>query len=189
MMDDDDCDDSTASVRPGAPEVCNNIDDNCNGTIDESTAVNASTWYRDSDGDTYGNASLSQRACTQPSGYVSNSTDCDDTRAAVHPGANELCSTTYDDDCDGTINENSATSANWFPEFTASVCASRSSLKKRSNESRAFGRFSVLIGRFLYPESSDREGFSTRCLDAGMRKAPKCVQFQTAKSWDGGFME
>jgi hypothetical protein len=51
----------------------------------EVTVNTATTWYADADGDTYGNPAVSQLACTQPSGYVANNTDCDDTNPALNP--------------------------------------------------------------------------------------------------------
>jgi hypothetical protein len=105
VQDATDCDDTAASVNPGADEYCNNIDDDCDSTIDEGSAVNAATWYEDADSDSFGNSSVSQNACTQPSGYVSNSTDCDDTLATVYPGAAEYCNS-IDDSCDGSVDEN-----------------------------------------------------------------------------------
>ncbi len=96
-----DCDDNNASVHPGAIEVCNGIDDDCDGLIDEGVQT---TFYRDQDGDGYGNLSVTIQACTAPSGYVSNSTDCNDGNAAIHPGAMEICNN-IDDDCDGLIDE------------------------------------------------------------------------------------
>ena len=99
-----DCDDSKASVYPGAAEVCNGIDDNCNGQIDEGVKT---TFYRDADGDGYGTAATSTQACTAPAGYVNNNSDCDDTKASVHPGATELCNG-IDDDCDNQVDEGTA---------------------------------------------------------------------------------
>lgn len=91
-------------IHPGATEICNGIDDDCDGQIDESGGV---IWYADADGDGYGNAAVSQTACTQPTGYVSNSNDCNDSNANVNPAATEVCNSA-DDDCDGQINEGGA---------------------------------------------------------------------------------
>ncbi len=95
-----DCNDADASVNPGAAEVCNGVDDNCDGNIDEGVLV---TFYADADGDTYGDGANSTDACSAPSGYVSNSTDCNDASATVYPGAPEICGNGIDEDCDGTI--------------------------------------------------------------------------------------
>ncbi|MBO0323092.1 putative metal-binding motif-containing protein [Muricauda sp. CAU 1633] len=57
-----------------------------------------STFYKDADNDGFGDASNSQKACTQPTGYVANSTDADDTNAAIFPGCTEI---TYYMDADG----------------------------------------------------------------------------------------
>jgi hypothetical protein len=46
--------------------------------------TSGSVWYADADGDTYGNPAVTITSCTQPIGYVADSTDCDDTRACVH---------------------------------------------------------------------------------------------------------
>ena len=75
--------------------------DDADGSLDTSTG---STWYADTDGDGYGDASAGQAFCVQPSGYVSDTSDCDDSAASVYPGAPETCSG-VDDDCDGTIDD------------------------------------------------------------------------------------
>ncbi|MFM2245270.1 MAG: hypothetical protein RL071_1344, partial [Pseudomonadota bacterium] len=99
-----DCNDATSAVSPSASERCNSVDDDCDGATDESSAVDAATWYRDADGDGYGTSGTTTRACTRPTGYVSVSTDCADSIAAVYPGADETCNS-RDDDCDGTSDE------------------------------------------------------------------------------------
>ncbi len=103
-----DCDDTDPTVFPGAPETCNGVDDDCDGTIDEDDAIDASIWYADTDADGYGDALTTDTECTQPSGYVADNTDCDDTDAAIHPSATEVCNG-VDDDCDGAIDEAGAT--------------------------------------------------------------------------------
>jgi hypothetical protein len=77
-----DCDDGDAAVNPAALEVCNDIDDDCDGTVDVD-AADMQTWYRDADGDGYGVESPSQDACSQPSGYTDNIDDCDDADATL----------------------------------------------------------------------------------------------------------
>ena len=96
-----DCDDTDREVHPGAFEVCNGVDDNCDGNVDEGVKT---TYYRDSDDDGYGDSSQTARACDQPSGYVSQGGDCDDTDRNIHPGASEVCNGA-DDDCDGSVDE------------------------------------------------------------------------------------
>jgi hypothetical protein len=81
--------------------------------------VDAATWYADADADGYGNASVSTRACTVPTGYVASSTDCDDTSAAVHPGATETCNG-YDDDCDGLVDDDDSGvtgTSTWYQDY------------------------------------------------------------------------
>ncbi len=99
-----DCDDTRATVFPGAPESCNGIDDNCNGTVDESGSSGETSWYADADGDGYGDETDTVSACSAPSGYIADATDCDDTNAAVHPGAAEV-DNGVDDDCDLWVDE------------------------------------------------------------------------------------
>jgi len=69
-------------------------------------------WYNDSDGDGYGDAATSITACAQPSGYVTNATDCDDTDSANYPGAVEVCGDGIDNDCNGNSDEGSA----WYAD-------------------------------------------------------------------------
>ncbi len=114
--DDSDCDDGTAAVNPGATELCNGVDDDCDGTVDEDDAVDAATWYVDADGDGYGDVGSTTAACSQPSGHVSDHTDCDDAAAEVFPGATELCNL-VDDDCDGIVDEDEAADApTWYAD-------------------------------------------------------------------------
>ncbi len=96
-----DCNDASAAVNPGATETCNSIDDDCNGSTDEGVQT---TFYADADSDTYGDLTTTTSACAAPAGYISNSTDCNDASASVHPGATETCNG-VDDDCDNSTDE------------------------------------------------------------------------------------
>ena len=115
-IDDQDCDDTNAAVNPDGIERCNGIDDDCDGSADGADATDATTWYADADGDGYGEATTTSVACTAPSGTTDDSTDCDDTNASVHPGADETCDGA-DEDCDGGIDEGAATDApTWYAD-------------------------------------------------------------------------
>ena len=98
----DDCDDAVAAVSPDAVERCNGIDDNCDRIVDDPASVDATTWYRDQDGDGYGVMDVTTTACANPEGYADQPEDCDDTDLAVHPDAQEVCNNGLDDDCDGS---------------------------------------------------------------------------------------
>ncbi|MBI5536163.1 MAG: hypothetical protein HY898_25805 [Deltaproteobacteria bacterium] len=102
-----DCNDNDAKVHPGAQEVCNGIDDNCNAQIDEGVS---NIYYVDQDGDTYGvdNPATNLTACTAPLGFSSKSGDCDDTNKAVNPGEAEICNG-IDDNCNSQIDETGKT--------------------------------------------------------------------------------
>ncbi|MFH1464755.1 MAG: MopE-related protein [Pseudomonadota bacterium] len=107
-----DCDDDDAGVHPGADEACNQVDDDCDGEVDEATG---SQWYEDSDGDGFGNPYSTLQACEQPEGWVDGATDCDDDDAGVHPGADERCNL-EDDDCDGAVDESPIDAGTWYPD-------------------------------------------------------------------------
>ncbi len=99
-----DCDDASAAVSPGAPEVCNGIDDDCDGLSDEAGAVDGTMYYPDADGDGFGDALGGALACSQPDGTVTDGTDCDDATAARSPLAEEVCDE-LDNDCDDEVDE------------------------------------------------------------------------------------
>jgi hypothetical protein len=94
-----DCDDQLISVYPGAPEICDGIDNNCDGQFDNGLTF--TLYYADNDGDTYGDPNDSTLACSQPSGYVLNNTDCDDNEAGINPGALDIPVNGIDEDCSG----------------------------------------------------------------------------------------
>jgi len=102
----DDCDDRDAQVHPGAVEVCDGLDNDCNGTVDDG--FDAFWWYPDADGDGYGVGPAGRLTCSPPAGWVMVDGDCDDGDASSHPGAEEVCDG-RDNDCDGLADNNSPT--------------------------------------------------------------------------------
>ncbi len=128
----DDCDDGDPDVNPDADELCNGIDDDCDDETDEDDAVDAAIWYLDDDGDGYGDVTSFTEACDQPSDYVEDATDCDDSDADIHPDADEVCNG-VDDDCDDESDDDDAfDAATWYedgdgdgygdPESTTQAC-------------------------------------------------------------------
>jgi len=94
-----------------APGACGcgvaDTDSNDNGIADcnePPPGPQLVTWYRDSDGDGFGDPENTTEAATQPEGYVADDTDCDDTNAAINPNATECCDY-VDNNCDGQIDE------------------------------------------------------------------------------------
>ncbi len=127
VSNDTDCNDSNASINSQSPEICDEIDNDCDGEIDEFVT---STYYLDSDGDGFGNVNETVEACELPGGYSENSDDCDDdlltfedfdedgfgtdvivpcgasneldcndANPTVHAGAIDICGNGIDEDC------------------------------------------------------------------------------------------
>lgn len=126
-----DCNDNDSAINPGATEVCDNVDNNCNGAIDEGLPVN--TYYADTDNDGYGtpNTSISTCDATPPTGYAANSQDCDDNDSAINPGATEVCDN-VDNNCNGMVDDGLPVNTYYAdtdndgygtPNITISTCA------------------------------------------------------------------
>ena len=96
-----DCDDENIDIFPGAEEVCDGIDQNCDGSVDEGLLA---TYFADEDNDGFGDALNAQEACSEPTGYTSDNSDCNDLDALVNPSAVEICND-IDDNCDGETDE------------------------------------------------------------------------------------
>ncbi len=108
----EECDDASADVRPDAQEVCNDVDDDCDGRADED-ATDATTFYEDDDGDGFGDAADTTEACAAAPGWVADATDCDDRDAGVNPDAAETCDG-VDEDCDGAIDDGASDVTTWY---------------------------------------------------------------------------
>lgn len=104
-----DCNDLNKSVNPKAPEICDLLDNNCNGSTDESGSLGCKLYFKDTDGDLYGDPNNS--ACLCPSKktaiWIDKAGDCDDAKPNIHPGVLELCDGS-DNNCDGKTDEEGA---------------------------------------------------------------------------------
>ena len=104
FTEDMDCNDNDARINPNAEEVCDQIDNDCDGEIDGASATGQTTWYADVDGDSFGDAANTMDACVVPDGYVEDNTDCDDANSDLRPDDEwgwllYLCGDCDDDDC------------------------------------------------------------------------------------------
>ena len=113
-----DCNNDDATVNIAATEICDGIDNNCDGTPDENNTADGTTYYADADEDTFGNPDSTIITCdaTAPTGYVTDNTDCDDTAATANPDGTEVCDE-FDNDCNGDVDESTATDApEWYQD-------------------------------------------------------------------------
>ncbi|MBO84369.1 MAG: hypothetical protein CL927_03345 [Deltaproteobacteria bacterium] len=126
-----DCDDGDAAINPGAAEVCDGIDNNCNALTDDADPAvdlaTGSTWFLDGDGDGFGDSdSAGTVFCGEPDAeagvWLADNTDCDDGDAAVHPNATEICDDRdVDEDCSGAADDDDpgvdpSTQAAFYPD-------------------------------------------------------------------------
>ena len=101
FYDDEECNDGAWMINPGETEICDGVDNNCDGDIDEDVTT---TYFADRDGDGVGDEDQPIEACSLPVGYSKVGTDCDDTESTTRPNAPELCDR-FDNDCDGEVDE------------------------------------------------------------------------------------
>lgn len=100
----EDCNDEDPLTNPGSLEVCDGVDNDCDGGVDNEP-VNGSTYFLDEDKDGFGVNSTTVEACELQEGLSEQSGDCDDSNASVNPSAQETCDG-LDNNCSGRVDEN-----------------------------------------------------------------------------------
>jgi Putative metal-binding motif len=100
-----DCADRNGHISPGALEVCDDVDNDCDGLVDleDDSLTDATLWHPDEDGDGAGSTE-EVWLCEGEVSMVENSDDCDDTDPSRHLGAEESCDG-LDNDCDAEVDE------------------------------------------------------------------------------------
>lgn len=99
-----DCNDDDPDVGTHAAEICGDgIDNNCDDEIDD--VGEEPLWWRDADGDGFGDPDEPSTQCTAPSGYVADATDCDDRDDLTNRVRPEICGDDRDNDCDERVDE------------------------------------------------------------------------------------
>ncbi len=153
-----DCDDGVSTAYPGAPEVCDGVDNDCNGSIDDGAI---DLYFRDADGDGYGDITQKVTGCAPPSGFVADSTDCNDTDPAINPGASEVCDALHtDEDCNGLADDGD-------PDVTGTT------LYYTDSDSDGYGS-TPTVGACLAP--SGYSAFGTDCDDTDRSVNPDSTE-------------
>ena len=109
---DQDCDDENPDIFPGAEEICDYVDNNCDGSVDE---LGLTLWFPDVDGDGYGVEAGGQDDCSPGEGWSPTPGDCQDSDAAINPDADEVCDG-MDNDCDGSIDIDAIDALTWYED-------------------------------------------------------------------------
>ena len=138
----EDCDDGDATVYPGADEVCDEQDNDCDGLEDgqDPSLIGGGAYYEDQDGDGYGDPDVVEIRCALPDGWVRESGDCDDGDAAVNPGENERCNE-VDDNCNGAIDGQDPTledGTNWCQDSDVDGYGDPKTVEYRCSQPRGY---------------------------------------------------
>ena len=159
-----DCDDEDETIHPGADELCNRTDNNCDG-IKDNDPIDTTTFFIDADLDGYGADDATIQACSMPAGYSDNDDDCNDSNPRTSPGADEIACDGVDNDCDGR------TDADVVPRDHDSLQAAIDTLEDGSE---------ICLSSGTYSEQIDLTG---RSLTITGQDGPRSTRFQIGSTW------
>lgn len=157
---DGDCDGQ--SDKPVQDEICNGEDDDCNDKIDDvaPNTAGAQKYYRDTDGDGFGDKQVSSWLCQPTAGWVTDQSDCDDTHKEAHPGLNEVCGNNIDEDCDDQIEDVDVCGYN--PIVVSDIDANYDSIRLKSCTSGDITEKQMDITELLAKQDASRFKFTVR---------------------------
>jgi hypothetical protein len=168
-----DCAPTNGGIHPGANEVCNRLDDDCDSDVDEGVAT---TYYLDGDKDGFGRLNMQRQACSQPDNYVVNSDDCDDTNALRNPDALDVCDGA-DNNCRNGVDERPDCGG------PADLLALGATGERGAVDTRV--SLSGQSSRCLrYFDGGIPESFSASNAWSGAKPTSHVVWFEAAGTWD-----
>ncbi len=148
-----DCDETDATIHPGAPESCDGIDEDCDGRLDNDAVDGLFTSYADLDGDGFGAGAMEQ-SCK--SGGIQSHDDCDDTDASVNPSADDECNG-LNDDCVGAADDDKAFWFTFYPDDDGDTYGDAAGAKDACSEPELTGWVDV-VGDCKDDDSTIHEG-------------------------------
>ncbi len=154
-----DCDDTNPNIKPDGVEICNGLNDDCDGETDEGVTT---IYYRDQDSDGFGDPNVSTPACQLPTGYVTNNRDCNDNYATLNPNAREVWDL-VDNNCNGANNEGLCQ-----PGTTAGCGGECVAGQKVCDSQGYWGSCSGAVDETTYCRDADGDGYgrSSDCRDS-----------------------
>jgi len=171
-----DCDDASPARFPGNPEVCDFLDNDCDGEVDNDAVQ---TWCPDDDGDGHGVMAGSLVTCDPPAGYSMLCDDCDDADSRRFPGNDELCDGVDSDCLAGTAEADAVCT---LPNVSMSSCDATTSTCGVGTCASGFAdcdldantgcEVNTVTNSFFCGDCSTRCGIADRCVSSLCEDSP-----------------